>query len=75
MPHLNSAHKTDFDPGGMYPALRDVVISFFLSGIFSLSNFPKFSLDLACAYGTFKYAAGRDSLKHQTTVLCDIVAI
>ena len=47
-----------------HPAVRDVVISFFfLLIVFSLSNFLKFSPDLACAYGTFKYVPGRDKNK------------
>ena len=78
MPHLNSADKTDFDLGGIsfyiiflgdfthwavfHCVWRSYILLFSIESFLSLSNFPKFSPDLACDYGTYKYVTGRDNI-------------
>ena len=78
MPHLNFAHKTSFPLAacpfyiiflgdvthcaGSRCVWRSYTSLFNRWFSQSFSNFPRFSLDLACAYSTFQYVAGRDTI-------------
>ena len=55
------------------PAACDVVIPLFsIGGFLSLLVIsPDFSLDLARAYSTFKYVAGRDTAKEKSKMYYD----